>query len=107
MAYGSFLGGDPRDFEPDPECSTDAERARHAADCAAWDRGEHPRVQVSGVEYLPAGMYKDRHGNPNAGGYAFVERAAYGLGITKYGAHRSCNGSGVLPASRATGGRGR
>jgi len=39
--YGSYNGGDPREFCPDVECSTDDERALHAADCAAWERGEY------------------------------------------------------------------
>lgn len=37
--YGAG-GGDPRDFTPDPECSTEEERARHAADCEKAARGE-------------------------------------------------------------------
>jgi hypothetical protein len=61
--YGFFPGGDPRDFSPDPECSTDAERALHAEHCAAWDRGERPDVKVSGWE-----------------GNIHVCRSAYGLG---------------------------
>lgn len=42
--YGGFHGGDPRDFHPDPECSTDAERAAHDAAVAAMDRGESVTV---------------------------------------------------------------
>jgi len=42
--YGHFPGGDPRAFSPDPECSTEAERAAHAAACAAWERGERPTI---------------------------------------------------------------
>ena len=38
--YGHFIGGDPRDFTPDPECSTPEERAAHKAACEAWGRGE-------------------------------------------------------------------
>ncbi len=37
--YGAFPGGDPRDFTPDPECSTDAEREAHRRACAIWDAG--------------------------------------------------------------------
>lgn len=61
--YGFFHGGDPREFRPDPECSTDAERALHKEHCAAWDRGEQPEVAVSGWE-----------------GNTHVTRSAYGLG---------------------------
>lgn len=38
--YGFFCGGDPNDFHPDPECSTDEERARHAEACKAWSGGK-------------------------------------------------------------------
>lgn len=41
-SYGGFHGGDPRDFHPDPECSTEDERARHRGACEAWNRGERP-----------------------------------------------------------------
>lgn len=40
VGYGFFPGGDPRDFEPDPDCSTEWERLIHKEDCAALDRGE-------------------------------------------------------------------
>jgi len=38
--YGPFMGGDPRNFSPDPECSTEEERQRHREACASWERGE-------------------------------------------------------------------
>lgn len=38
--YGFFPGGDPNDFHPDPECSTDEERARHAEACRLWNGGK-------------------------------------------------------------------
>jgi hypothetical protein len=37
--YGYFPGGDPRDFSPDPECSTDEEQAAWRAACEAWESG--------------------------------------------------------------------
>lgn len=40
VGYGNFPGGDPRDFSPDPECSTAEEQENHRAACEAWDRGE-------------------------------------------------------------------
>lgn len=46
VTYGYFPGGDPRDFNPDPECCTPEEMARHKAACEEWDRGdktEHER----------------------------------------------------------------
>ena len=39
-SYGSFYGGDPRDFDPDPEASTAEERERHRVACAAAERGD-------------------------------------------------------------------
>lgn len=83
--YGSFPGGDPRDFTPDPESSTEQERRQHAEHCAAWAAGERPQVKASGLEYVEAGTYKNRDGTPNIGGPAFVERAAYGLGTYQIG----------------------
>ena len=38
--YGSFSGSDPRDFFPDPECSTVEERDFHAGVCDMFDRFE-------------------------------------------------------------------
>jgi len=38
--YGFFCGGDPNDFTPDPEASTDEERARHKEACASYDAGK-------------------------------------------------------------------
>lgn len=38
--YGFFCGGDPNDFSPDPECSTEEERARHAEACRLWNEGK-------------------------------------------------------------------
>jgi hypothetical protein len=35
--YGNFAGGDPRWFEPDPECNTIAELRAWAAACAEFD----------------------------------------------------------------------
>ena len=62
IGYGFFPGGDPRDFHPDPESSTDAERAQHKADCEAWARGERPNVNDNAphwvgddVHVVPAG----------------------------------------------------
>lgn len=38
--YGTFHGGDPRNFTPDPECSTEQERRRHEAACELWTKWE-------------------------------------------------------------------
>ncbi len=33
VSYGVFLGGDPRNFSPDPECSDEQERDAHRKAC--------------------------------------------------------------------------
>lgn len=45
-SYGYFLGGDPRDFAPDPECNTPEELEAHKVACAAWERGERPPIEA-------------------------------------------------------------
>lgn len=87
QVYGSFIGGDPRDFSPDSECSTDEERAAHKADCAAWDRGER--------------TYSVQHGRVTTplegGGLVSASFAGYGLGVNTL--HDSLGG--VLERARA------
>lgn len=39
-SYGVFPGGDPRQFEPDPDASTTDEQQTHRQDCLAWEQGE-------------------------------------------------------------------
>jgi len=55
VGYGNFPGGDPRDFSPDPECSTGVEQANHKAACEAWDRGE--QTQHKGCEWLSPDLH--------------------------------------------------
>ena len=38
--YGFFHGGDPRNFCPDEECSTEEERANHRIACEAYSVGK-------------------------------------------------------------------
>lgn len=45
--YGFFPGGDPRTFTPDPECSTESERAAWASDCERFERGEQIFTRTS------------------------------------------------------------
>lgn len=104
-SYGSFYCGDPRNFTPDEECSTEEERELHRQHCEAWAKGERPTVKVSGIEWTEAINYTGRDGKPKTcpAGYAFVERAAYGLGSTRATNDkdgRFCDGSGVMPARR-------
>lgn len=62
--YGFFIGGDPRDFSPDPECSTEQERAAHKAACDEWNAGNR----------IEAPMPQCLRGNPAVVGF--------GLGVT-------------------------
>lgn len=68
--YGFFCGGDPRRFTPDPECSTEQERAKWKADCEAWERGE--QVDTSGN----VGRWTDRN--------THIQPKGYGLGTYTY-----------------------
>lgn len=70
--YGFFPGGDPRRFTPDPECSTEAERAAHKAACAAWDRGE----TTAGQEARPYWV-----GGEDGKAVAHVTPSGFGLGV--------------------------
>lgn len=73
VGYGGFHGGDPRNFTPDPECSTEAERAAHRAACERWDR-----IQAGGEQPTPE---PDTHSLYAAEGMTLhVARAGYGLG---------------------------
>lgn len=55
--YGPFpLWGDPRAFEPDPQCSTPEERQAHKLACEALNRGEEvaiggPTCSLGGSTY--------------------------------------------------------
>lgn len=45
--YGTCCVSDPRNFHPDPECSTEAERAAHKADCDRVEAGGVKQTQTS------------------------------------------------------------
>lgn len=68
--YGHCCVDDPRLFHPDPECSTEEERARHKADCEAWNRGERPSVPPVHEPML----------NDNGEAVGHVTNGGYGLG---------------------------
>jgi hypothetical protein len=68
IGYGSFPGGDPRRFSPDPECSTEAERDAHRVACARWDAGYRD-------EYPTHALYAE------GGAVVHVNRSAFGLGV--------------------------
>lgn len=41
--YGLYIGGDPRKFSPDVECSTSEEMALYWAICHEWNSGNQKR----------------------------------------------------------------
>ncbi len=77
--YGSWFGGDPRDFTPDPECSTVEERELHRLAVAAAERDE------PGARDLPQGFL--------AGTFSQDQR--FGLGTTLF---RDADGDGLIAA---------
>lgn len=72
--YGHPASDDPRDFHPDPECSTEEEREAHRLACAAWDRGERPDFPRSSWDELVLG-----DGTKST---VHVNRQPFGLGTT-------------------------
>lgn len=87
--YGGFHGGDPRNFTPDPECSTDEEREKHRLACERWDRGEATAPEPDSHE---------RHYNDAGEMVRHVARAGFGLGT--YVIHDE-NAERALRAARA------
>lgn len=83
-SYGYFYGGDPRDFRPDHECSTEDERKRHAEDCAKWNAGDHidrgpdhkPGAPAEGETFDTALMVDEV--------VVHHHKASYGLGTTTW-----------------------
>lgn len=68
--YGAFIGGDPRRFAPDPECSTEVEREAHRAACVEYERAG---------EALDCDHYWVRNAQ---GELTHVARSRFGLGST-------------------------
>ena len=83
--YGSFPGGDPRRFWPDPECSTEAEREAHRVACLRWDAGYRDEYPTHGL-YAAPGMV------------LHVNRSAFGLGVYDDGKPECerCGDSGMV-----------
>jgi hypothetical protein len=67
--YGYFPGGDPNTFTPDPECSTEEERARHKADCEAWKSGKREGLTETRCQHFGDGKVS-----------GLVTPSGYGLG---------------------------
>lgn len=66
VSYGHFRGGDPRNFSPDPECSTKLERQAHQKACAEFESGKG--------KSLPG-----PHA-PLPGGCGYITLSGFGLG---------------------------
>jgi hypothetical protein len=75
--YGAVMVEDPRDFHPDPDASTEEERARHRAACEAWDRGERPETPCGGIAECEI---TDRKTGEKRKTIGFVERKGFGQG---------------------------
>ncbi len=80
-SYGT-CHGDPRNFFPDPECSTEEERALHKADCERAERGEHPTTQTrcygvvtddASLLVMPSGYGLGTNQEPEDETYADIE----------------------------------
>ena len=74
--YGAFPGGDPRFFTPDPDASTDEERAAHKSACEAWERGDRIAFDVGPLNSTELRV-KGRVVPP---GTALVNCQVFGLG---------------------------
>jgi len=70
VVYGTCCVQDPRDFSPDPECSTEEERAQHKADCERYARGESISTKT-----------RCEHVDLGEGRSAVVTPCGYGLGV--------------------------
>lgn len=71
--YGSFCGGDPRNFSPDYECSTPQELENHRKACEEAEIAANPNLPCpSGWERLPDGTI------------CHVLRCPFGLGVTTF-----------------------
>lgn len=75
--YGYYMGGDPRDFTPDPDCCTAEEIKAHAVACAAANANEP----------FEATPHRHTLSEMDMGGSAILtfqsERGSFGLGIRR------------------------
>ena len=74
--YGDFHGGDPRNFFPDPDASTEKERANHRAACVVWDRWEAGELTLRFNSVSDCSSFFDNEGQL----VMVVTRSQYGLG---------------------------
>lgn len=81
QTYGSFKGGDPREFQQDPECSTENEKAAHREACARWDAGDQVESEP-GRCLVPATLTYRAEGEEEARPHDVLacSSGAFGLG---------------------------
>lgn len=85
--YGAFPGGDPRDFSPDPECSTEQERAAHAAAVERANADEGARDLEPSHRWFARGTEPEGSNVTVSGSMAVhVEVEMFGLGTYRDGA---------------------
>ncbi len=72
--YGAFHGGDPRDFTPDSDGTSDEELAAHRAACEAAEKDEKAR------ELADTHSWHALEG----GGAVHIARSGFGLGVTVF-----------------------
>jgi len=73
-SYGVFLGGDPRNFTPDPERSTETERQRHQEACAKW------QWEAGNLKLTPESKSDCTHTSHPTKAPATLTRSQFGLG---------------------------
>ncbi len=79
VGYGFFCGGDPRDFSPDPECSTEDEREAHRLACEAWGRGERADAHAGCRASVGFGLGTYTHSDEDAA--ELLGRVLVALGV--------------------------
>ena len=86
--YGGFHSDDPRDFSPDPECSSPEERETHRLACERAERGEESGVLpqfVIGEDAVAVFEAGEAVSATMVGGAVVTaHRQSFGLGTTTY-----------------------
>jgi hypothetical protein len=77
-SYGPFWGGDPRHFQPDPDCTTEDEQRRHREACEAADAEERARNLGSDCRWTNPAIKVDPNGDTI--GKVFGIGGGFGIG---------------------------
>ncbi len=78
--YGHFHGGDPRDFSPGGEDSTDEEKAKWETACKAWNDAEAAGKTLDGEP----GPHRELRDPKTGGVIGHVTLSGFGLGVNVY-----------------------